>query len=108
MHGDGMGLLGACGARNQPDCEGKKKQTTKSAQPHAGALAKALEQKHQDKPIRGTAGIEPYHKEFDGERARERFMVRSKTLVGIDLSVGHVKKAGNRARAPSPSLIRLN
>jgi len=31
-----------------------------------------------------------------------------KALVGIDLFVGHVKKAGNRARASSPSLIRLN
>ena len=29
---------------------------------------------------------------------------RSKTLVGIDLFVGHVKKAGNRARAPSRHL----
>jgi hypothetical protein len=52
--------------------------------------------------------MESYHREFDRAQAGERFMGWSKTLAGIDLFVGHVKKAGNRARAPSPSLIRLN
>jgi hypothetical protein len=34
--------------------------------------------------------------------------MQSKMVVGIDLSVGHAKKAGNRAGAPSRSTIRLN
>jgi hypothetical protein len=37
-----------------------------------------------------------------------RFKPRSNALAGIDLFVGHVKKAGNRAGAPGRSTIRLN
>jgi hypothetical protein len=64
----------------------------------------ALEHEHSYTLIRGPAEPESYHREFGGTLPP----VLSKTLVGIDLFVGHVKKARNRARAPSPSLIRLN
>ena len=100
--GDGMDLLGPSVGR-QP----RRERKGKNEKADSGALDEALEHEHRHTVIRGAGALESYHREFHREQARERFKARSKTLVGIDLFVGHVKKARNRARAPSPSLICL-
>ncbi|BBO12484.1 hypothetical protein TM102_39540 [Bradyrhizobium sp. TM102] len=100
VHGDGVGFLGPRAASAQPTREHRGK----DAKAETGALEKALELEHRHTLIRGPASLESYHREF--HRAQPRMW--PKTVVGIDLFVGHVKKAGNRARAPSPSLICLN
>jgi hypothetical protein len=99
-----MGRLGARATSRKPSRE----REGKDAKADTGALDEALEHEHRHTVIRGSAAPESYHREFYWEQAKERFKARSKTLVGIDLFVGHVKKARNRARAPSPSLICLN
>ncbi|WP_247295422.1 MULTISPECIES: hypothetical protein [unclassified Bradyrhizobium] len=99
-----MSFLGTHAICRPSDGEGQNEDRGETAKAESGALEEALEHEHRHTLIRGPAGLNPITGNFPWAQLR----VWPKMAVGIDLFVGHVKKAVNRARAPSPSLIRLN